>query len=56
MVDFLICVGLLMSFIGIFIGPYVLHKKVNNQMDAKAASFLGMLPGVLVMFVASFFK
>lgn len=54
--DFLIFIGLIISIVGTFIGPHVLREKVNNHMDAKAASFLGMLPGVLVMFVGSFFK
>jgi len=54
--DFLIFIGLIISIVGTFIGPHVLSEKVNNHMDAKAASFLGMLPGVLVMFVGSFFK
>lgn len=54
--DFLIFIGLIIGIIGVFIGPRVLREKVNNHMDAKAASFLGMLPGVLVMFVGSFFK
>ena len=54
--DFLIFIGLIISIVGTFIGPHVLSEKVNNNMDAKAASFLGMLPGVLVMFVGSFFK
>lgn len=53
--DFLIFLGLIISIVGTFIGPHVLSEKVNN-MDAKTASFLGMLPGVLVMFVGSFFK
>lgn len=56
MEDFLIFIGLIIGIIGVFIGPRVLREKVNNHMDAKAASFLGMLPGVLVMFVGSFFK
>lgn len=54
--DFLIFIGLIISIVGAFIGPHVFRKKVNNYMDAKAASFLGMLPGALVMFVGSFFK
>lgn len=54
--DFLIFIGVIFSIIGTFIGPHVLRKKVNNYTDAKAASFLGMLPGVLVMFIGSFFK
>ena len=54
--DFLIFIGLIISIVGTFIGPHVLSEKVNNHMDAKAASFLGMLPGVLIMFVGSFFK
>ncbi|WP_157797514.1 hypothetical protein [Acinetobacter pseudolwoffii] len=54
--DFLIFIGLIISIVGTFIGPHVLREKVNNYMDAKAASFLGMLPGILVMFIASFFK
>lgn len=54
MVDFLICVGLLMCSMGIFIGPYVLHKKVNNHMDTKVASYLGMIPRALLMFIGAF--
>lgn len=54
--DFLIFVGVIISIIGILIGPYILREKVHNHTDAKAAGFLGMLPGVLVMFIGSFFK
>jgi len=54
--DFLIFIGLIIGIAGTFIGPHVLREKVNNHMDTKAASFLGMLPSVLVMFVGSFFK
>lgn len=45
-----------MSSMGIFIGPYVLHKKVNNHMDAKVAIFLGMIPRALLMFIGAFFN
>ena len=47
--DFLIFIGLIISIVGTFIGPHVFREKVNNHMDAKAASFLGMLPGALVI-------
>lgn len=54
--DFLIVVGLLVSFIGMIVGPIFLSEKIKNNADAKAASFLGMLPGALLMFIGSFFK
>lgn len=40
----------------ILIGPNVLRKKVHNNIDEKVASFFGVIPWVLIMFICSFFK
>ena len=48
MSSFLIITGLILCFTGIVFGPHILHKKVKNYMDAQAAGFLSMLPGVFL--------
>lgn len=48
MSSFLIITGFILCFTGIVFGPHILHKKVKNYMDAQAAGFLSMLPGVFL--------
>lgn len=53
---FLIIIGFIFSFTGIIFGPYILYEKVKNHMDAKAAGFLCMLPGVFLLCLGSYLK
>lgn len=53
---FLIIMGFILSFTGIIFGPHILHKKVKNHMDAKAAGFLCMLPGVFLVCLGNYLK
>ena len=41
---------------GIIYGPHILHKKVKNSMDARAAGFLCMLPGVFLFGLGSYLR
>lgn len=53
---FLIIIGFMLAFSGIIFGPYIMHEKVHNYMDAQAAGFLCMLPGVLLFCLGFYLK
>jgi hypothetical protein len=56
MSSFLIIIGFMLAFSGIIFGPYILNEKVHNHMDAKAAGFLCMLPGLLLLCCGFYLK
>lgn len=56
MSKFLIIMGFIVSFTRIIFGPHILHERVKNHMDAKAAGFLCMLPGILLFCLSSYLQ
>ena len=53
---FLIIIGFIITFSGMIFSPHVFHKNIRNLHDAKAISYLCMLPGILIFSLGFYLK
>ncbi|EKU55899.1 hypothetical protein ACINWC323_1408 [Acinetobacter sp. WC-323] len=53
---FLIIIGFILALSGMIFGPHLFAKHITNIQEAKAMSFLCMLPGVLSLAIGFYLR
>ncbi|ENX37823.1 MULTISPECIES: hypothetical protein [Acinetobacter] len=53
---FLIIIGFILALSGMIFGPHLFVKHITNIQEAKAMSFLCMLPGVLSLAIGFYLR
>lgn len=56
MPTFLIIIGFILALSGMIFGPHLFAKHITNIQEAKAMSFLCMLPGVLSLAIGFYLR